>query len=71
MTRKKLTREERLENVRAASELLQNYTGHRDLLIQAAHEDGLTLRAIAEAAGLSHQRVHQIVRSGARTGTRH
>ncbi len=33
----------------------------RDEEIRKAHRDGLSLRAIAGAVGLSHQRVHQIV----------
>ena len=35
----------------------------RDDAIRAAHAEGVTLRAIAAAAGLSHQRVHQIIRA--------
>lgn len=31
-------------------------------LIQAAHAEGASLRAIAEAAGLSHMQVHRIVK---------
>ena len=33
----------------------------RELLIHQAHSIGMTLRAIAQATGLSHQRIHQIV----------
>jgi len=29
--------------------------------ITAAHNDGVTVRAIAAAVGLSHQRIHQII----------
>lgn len=61
MTPRKLTSAERLENIRHAAEQLKNYAGHRDLLIEAAHESGVSMRQIAEAAGLSHQRVHQIL----------
>ena len=32
--------------------------------ILKAHESGASLRQIAEASGLSHQRVHQIVTKG-------
>ena len=34
---------------------------HRDDTIRAAHAQGVTIRAIAEAAGLSSARVHQII----------
>lgn len=34
----------------------------RDDAIRAAHANGATLRAIAEATGLSFARIHQIVR---------
>lgn len=33
----------------------------RDDAIRDAHAKGATIRAIAEAAGLSHSRVHQIL----------
>lgn len=33
----------------------------RDEAIRQAHADGATLRAIAQAAGLSFARIHQIV----------
>lgn len=33
----------------------------RDDAIRAAHENGATIRAIAAAAGISFQRVHQIL----------
>jgi predicted DNA-binding protein YlxM (UPF0122 family) len=33
----------------------------RDKAIRQAAKDGLSLRKIADAAGISHQRVHQIV----------
>ncbi len=35
----------------------------RDDAIREAHDAGETLRVIAEAVGLSHQRVHQIAAS--------
>jgi hypothetical protein len=35
----------------------------RDKAIRDAHADGYSVRAIAEASGLSFQRVHQIVQS--------
>jgi hypothetical protein len=33
----------------------------RDDAIRAAHEVGLTVREIARLAGVSHQRVHQVI----------
>jgi len=33
----------------------------RDDAIRAAHEAGLTVREIARLAGVSHQRVHQVI----------
>lgn len=33
----------------------------RDKAIRAAHEAGLTVREIARLAGVSHQRVHQVI----------
>lgn len=33
----------------------------RDEAIRAAHEAGLTVREIARLAGVSHQRVHQVI----------
>lgn len=33
----------------------------RDEVIRAAHEAGLTVREIARLAGVSHQRVHQVI----------
>lgn len=46
---------------RAASRAAQALEA-RDEAIRKAHTDGATLRAIAEAVGLSFSRVHQIVR---------
>lgn len=36
----------------------------RDDAIRAAHETGLTVREIARLAGVSHQRVHQVISGG-------
>lgn len=33
----------------------------RDEAIRAAHDAGLTVREIARLAGVSHQRVHQVI----------
>ena len=33
----------------------------RDEAIRAAHKAGLTVREIARLAGVSHQRVHQVI----------
>ncbi len=52
-------------------EALENAVQHadfadRELLatIRLVHADGLSLRAIAAATGLSHEKVRQIVRAG-------
>lgn len=45
---------------RAAAKAAQAFQA-RDDAIRKAHEQGATLAAIADAAGMSRQRVHQIV----------
>lgn len=44
------------------SEQLGKWTAKRDAAIRQAHEEGLSLRAIATAVGLSHAGVAKIVR---------
>lgn len=50
-----------LRAVARAADLAVRASADRDRAIRNAYQSGETLRAIAEAAGLSHQRVHQIV----------
>lgn len=50
-----------LEMVRRASARAIASSQARDDAIRAAHADGHSIRAIAEAAGLSSARVHQII----------
>jgi DNA-binding NarL/FixJ family response regulator len=51
-----------LTRVRRAAERAAAAASERDEAIVDAHKAGLTLKAIAAEAGLSFQRVHQIVR---------
>ena len=53
-----------LRRAARAAEKAARASEERDEAIRAAHAGGETLRAIAEATGLSHQRVHQIVQKG-------
>ena len=50
-----------LRAVRRAAVKAVSASRERDDAIRAAHAAGETVRAIAAEAGLSHQRVHQIV----------
>lgn len=47
--------------VRRAAVKAAQAAQQRDAAIRAAHEAGATIRVIAAEAGLSHQRVHQIL----------
>jgi hypothetical protein len=40
--------------------------GERDAAFRKAHREGMTMRAIGEVVGMSHQRVAQIVWGGAK-----
>jgi hypothetical protein len=57
-----MTEHRTLARVRAASLTAAAHQVKLRDAIKAAHVEGHSLRAIAEAAGLSHQRIHQIVR---------
>lgn len=50
-----------LAKVRKAAHAAVMAACARDIAIREAHEAGETIRAIAAEAGLSHQRVHQIL----------
>lgn len=50
-----------LREVRRAADKAALASVRRDEAIRKAHEAGETVRAIAEMAALSHQRVHQIL----------
>jgi len=52
-----------LTKVRVASTRAQLALENRNYEIRVAYASGETLQAIADVAGLSRQRVHQIVRS--------
>jgi uncharacterized protein YggE len=54
---------EHLDAVRKAADSAALATDERNLAIRRAHEEGVSIRVIAEAAGLSPTRIHQIVRS--------
>ncbi len=53
----------KLSAIKKASRAAVDAQRHRDETIRAASADGLTIRAIAAAAGLSHGRIHQIVQT--------
>ena len=50
-----------LTNVRRAADKAASAFRSRDDAIRQAHTGGHSTRAIAKAAGISHQRVHQII----------
>ncbi len=47
--------------LRQAARRARLWTARRDLLIRQAHDDGLSLRAIGEVAGLSHTAIAKIL----------
>lgn len=49
------------DQIRRIDSQREDLTEGRDLLIRQAAELGLSERQIAEAAGISHGRIHQIV----------
>lgn len=51
----------RRQELRTAGEQIGTWTAKRDQLIREAHAQGLSLRAIAEAVGLSHTGVAKIL----------
>lgn len=53
-----------LEQVRTLADAARIATEDRDTLIRMARGQGLSLRAIAEAAGLSHTAVAKIAERG-------
>jgi len=55
-----------LTEVTDAAGAARDALAHRDHLIRCAHRDGASLRTIAEAAGVSHQTVANIVRGSGR-----
>jgi hypothetical protein len=52
-----------LARIELAAERAKEARAELERAIVQAHERGDSLRTIAEAAGLSHQRVHQIIRA--------
>jgi transposase-like protein len=56
------------ERMTRASEQAKEALKTRDMMIRTLHESGYTVRAIAEAAGLSHGRVGQIVKEAQEEG---
>lgn len=47
-----------------ASRTVREATARRDSLIRQLHDEGASLRQIAEAAGLSHTAIAKILRRG-------
>lgn len=54
-------KKQRLRGVRDGAAQAQSAVVLRDERIVKAHEDGCTIREVAEAAGLSPTRIHQIL----------
>lgn len=61
MTLQSVTVDTALDRVRLAAEAKNTTETELTEAIRAAREAGDSLRSIADAAGLSHQRVYQIV----------
>ena len=58
----RMTAEQHTQTLRRYGTKQRELTYKRDVAIRAAHADGMSLRAIAEAVGLSHTGVQRIVR---------
>ena len=58
----RMTAEQHTQTLRRYGTKQREWTGKRDDEIRDAHDGGLSLRAIAEAVGLSHTGVQRIVR---------
>lgn len=52
------------DELRTAGEQIGKWTAKRDQLIREAHDQGLSLRAIAEQAGMSHTGVAKVLHRG-------
>lgn len=50
-----------MKELEQAAVQLQKWTARRNLLIRKARKDGASLRAIADAAGLSHTAIAKIL----------
>ena len=61
----RMTAEQHTQTLRRYGDKQREWTGKRDDAIRDAHDDGLSLRVIAEAVGLSHMGVRRIVQQGA------
>ena len=57
----RMTAETHTQTLRRYGDKQREWTVKRDDAIRAAHADGLSLRVIAEAVGLSHMGVRRIV----------
>ena len=57
----RMTAEQHTQTLRRYGTKQRELTGKRDNEIRDAHADGMSLRVIAEAVGLSHMGVRRIV----------
>jgi len=60
----RITAEQHTQTLRRYGDKQREWTGKRDGAIRGAHDGGLSLRAIAEAVGMSHMGVLRIVQQG-------
>ena len=61
----RMTAEQHTQTLRRYGGKQREWTVKRDNAIRDAHADGMSLRVIAEAVGLSHMGVRRIVQQGA------
>lgn len=50
-----------LRSITEKAKVIADATEHRDMMIRAASAEGVSLREIAEAAGVSHMTIKRVV----------
>ena len=60
----RMTAEQHTQTLKRCGDKQREWTGKRDDAIRDAHDDGMSLRSIAEAVGMSHMGVQRIVQQG-------